>query len=439
VPPSPSTPAAERNEPVALKRLLLEKAPLMALAAASSAVTFAVQQRGGAVGSLTAWPFGMRVTNAIAAYGIYLWKLAVPIDLAVFYPLPAAAPWGTCLLSFLCLAAISAFSIRSIKTYPFLIAGWLWYLGTLVPVIGFVQIGLQSFADRYTYLPSIGIFVMAVWGADALFDRARIAASARALSAAGIVAVASFLTWRQTGHWRNDETLYSHAIAVTAGNYVALTNLGQHYGDGGDFEKAIEYYQQATDAAPRSAKTHFNLAHASEKLGRFDAAANHYQEALRLNPRYPLAHFNLGIVLGKLGRPADAMDQYARELEVNPLSSDAHNNLATVLSKLGRLDEAVDHYQSAIRIKPDADNAYSNLAIALMQKGRLADAVDACMTALRINPRSPDAHNNLGRALESQGKTADAIAHYQEALRINPDFAVARQNLTRLHAGSRSP
>jgi protein O-mannosyl-transferase len=430
---------AERDTSIPLKHLLLEKVPLIALAVASSAVTFAVQQRSGAVGSLGAWSFGMRVANAIAAYGIYLWELFVPVNLAVFYPLPGSPPWGAILLSLLGMAAMTAFSVWSAKRHPFLITGWLWYLGTLVPVIGLVQVGLQSHADRYTYLPSIGIFVMLVWGGEVLLERMRVSMRVATVSGAAALGALSLLAWRQVGFWQNSKTLFSHAVGVTTNNYVALNNLGQYFGDAGDFKKAIECYQQALEGSPNAAKVHFNLAHASEKVGDLNAAAKQYAEVLRVKPQYPIAHYNLAIVLAKLGRTADAMGEYAEELRVNPESSEAHNNLGTLLSKAGRWDEAIEHYGSAIRINSQSDSAYSNLAVTLLKKGRIADAVEACTAALRINPRSPDAHNNLGRALEGQGRTAEAIAHYQEALRMDSKFDMAQKNLRRLQQSAPNP
>jgi Flp pilus assembly protein TadD len=430
---SPAVP----DDAIPAKRLVLEKVPLIVLAVVSSVVTFAVQQREGAVGSLGAWSFGMRAANAIGAYGIYLWELFVPVNLAVFYPLPGSTPWGTILLSLLCMAATTTLAVSSAKKHPFLITGWFWYLGTLVPVIGLVQVGLQSHADRYTYLPSIGIFVMLAWGGEVLLDRMQLPGRVGASLAVIAVSALSVLTWRQVGFWQNSETVFLHAKAVTENNYVALNNLGQYYVDAGDFNKAIGCYQQALEGSPNATKVNFNLAHASEKVGDLNAAAKHYAEVLRLKRQYPLAHYNLAIVLAKMGRTTDAMGEYAEELKVNPDSSGAHNNLGTLLAKAGRLDEAIEHYSSAIRIDPQTDNAYSNLAVVLINKGQYADAVESCMTALRINPRSPDAHNNLGRALEGLGKVADAIGQYQEALRIDPKFDMARRNLK--HIQERAP
>jgi protein O-mannosyl-transferase len=432
-PPAPCAIPAVGNPPVPLERLIVEKVPLMALAIASSAVTFLVQAKGGSVGSIQAWSLGMRLTNAMASYGIYLFRLLVPIDLAVFYPLPASEPWGACLLSLLAVSAVTALSIASIKSRPFLIVGWLWYLGTLVPVIGLVQIGLQAQADRYTYLPSIGIFIMLAWGGQALLQRTAVPARVGGFVAAAVVAALSVLTWKQAGHWQNDETLFTHATAVTENNYLALNNLGHHYGQAGDFKKAIECYQEALGMTPNKAKIHFNLAHAFEKTGQLEAAVDHYRAAIRAKPNYPLAHFNLAVALAGVGRAAEAAEEYGQELQINPESSDAHNNLGTLLAKKGRFDEAIDHYTTAIRIKPQADNAYSNMAVVLLNQGKAAEAVEACTTALRINPLSADAHNNLGRALEAQGRVAEAIGHYQEALRIDSKHGLAQKNLKNAH------
>jgi tetratricopeptide (TPR) repeat protein len=374
-------------------KLVIEKLPFVGAAAAVSVVTFMVQKQGGAMGAVL--PFGARLENALVSYGRYLGRLFWPVDLSPFYPPVANWPGLVVLAAALLLAGLTAAAVWQWRKRPWLCVGWLWFVGMLVPVIGLVQVGEQSMADRYTYLPSIGLFIAVVWGAGELLD-ARPAFVRLALAAlAGTSLVLAVLTRVQVAYWKDTETLFRHALAVTEGNYLA----------------------------------HYNLGAALEKQARFDEATAEFEAALRLKPDYAEAHNNLGIVKDKTGRLDEALEQFAEAIRLRPQFADPHNNRAVTLEKLGRMDDAAAEYQAALRLKPDYADAHYNYGLALAAEGRLTEAVQEYRAALRCQPNAPDVHNNLGVALDRLDKLDDAIGHYQAALALNPNYATAHFNL----------
>ncbi|MDO9528887.1 MAG: tetratricopeptide repeat protein [Syntrophales bacterium] len=375
--------------------LIREKIPFFVLAATSSVVTFFVQQSGGAVRSFDVLPLTVRIFNALVSYVSYIGKMIWPLNLAVLYPyygMPAG--WkiaGACLL----LAFISFMAIRMMRQLPYFIIGWLWYLGTLVPVIGIVQVGSQAMADRYTYVPLIGIFIIIVWGVSDLAARWRYRKEVFVVTSAILLSILTGITLFQLRHWTNSITLFKHAINVTDNNAVAHNNLG----------------------------------FALFGHGRTAESINHYNEALKINPDYLLAHMNLGSVLAAQGRTAEAIDRYNEALKINPDNAKVHNNLGSALIEQNKTAEAIDHYTKALKINPDYADVHYNWGNALAKEGRLEEAVSHYHEALRINPDNAEAHNNLGNALFKQGKLDEAVSHYYEALRINPDAAQTRANL----------
>jgi protein O-mannosyl-transferase len=347
-------------------RLVWEKLPLLALAAASSIATFVIHQRGGAVIILSAIPLQLRIENALVSYVVYIGKMLWPAGLAVLYPYPQSLSAWSVAVAFVTLTGISVAVIWAAPRRPYLPVGWFWYLGTLVPVIGLIQVGDQAIADRYTYIPLIGLFIIVAWGAPDLLVRwplRRVVLPKIALPAAAcLVILACAITARgQLEYWEDSTTLWTHTLAVTTRNNIAHNNLGATLADQGKTDEAIA----------------------------------HYSEALRIKSDY----------------------------------ADAHNNLGVALADQGKLDEAIAHYSEALRIKPGYSDAHSNLGIALADQGNLDEAIAQFTEALRINPDSAKAHNNLGVALASQGKLDEAIAQFTEALQVKPDYADARNNL----------
>ncbi len=447
-----------------------EKIPLFVLSAGSAVVTYLVQQAGGSVQAFTVFPLGLRVENVLVSYVVYIVKMFWPSGLAVFYPYPASIPTWQVATAGLALAAISALAIRGLRDRPYLVVGWLWYLVTLGPVIGLVQVGGQARADRYMYVPMVGLAIMLAWGAVDIVRR-----WPRAVSAVGGVATVACLscvslTWAQIQHWQNSETLFKHALAVTGtDNYVAHHNLGlalakipgrlpeaishmesavRIYPDNADarsnlglalsdfpnrLPEAIAHLQAALRISPGSRVVHNNLGNALSKIpGRLPEAVEEFQAALRIDPNYTEARNNLGLVLSKIpDRLPEAIAEFQKVLRINPDYPEAHNNLGLALSDIPeRLPEAIAEFQAALRINPDYAEAHNNLGLALAKiSGRLPEAIAEYQTAIRIDPDSPAPHNNLGLALARTGRLREAIAEFQAALRINHDFAEAHSNL----------
>ena len=295
------------------KRLVLEKLPFMALVLISSAVTVVVQKSGGSVTTALNLPLEDRLANAVASYFKYLGKTIWPSDLAIFYPhpeirYPISAQWPTWIiaLSTLGLVAMSVCAMRQVKCRPFLMSGWFWYLGTLVPVIGIVQVGTQAMADRYTYIPLIGIFVGVVWLVAELVNRMHYGKHLAAGGILFVVTACAVTTRSQLPHWRDSFNIFQHAVNVTAHNAPALANLGTEYVKRGDYDQAVQLFNAALEADPHFADASYSLGLVAQKLGKGDEAAGHYRSAIQIRPDHYLAHHNLGLVLWLQGTSAEA-------------------------------------------------------------------------------------------------------------------------------------
>jgi len=411
------------------KKLVWEKAPFFALAAAASVVTFVAQKRGGSMVPAAILPLGARGGNALISYCRYLGKMWWPTDLAVFYPRPRQWPLEEVLLAGGVMLGISALLMVKRRRYPFLLMGWLWYCGTLVPVIGLVQVGDQAMADRYSYVPSLGVLILAVWGAYELTQRWRYAVMALSVAGCGAIVVCLVLTRQQLGYWKNGETLFRHAVEVTRNNSLAHNNLGCAIIGKGRIDEAIGQFQEAVRLNPGYAAAHNELGSALDKKGQIDEAISELQEALRLKPDYAAAHDNLGHALVRKGRIDEAISHYQEALRRQPDYADAHCNLGVALVRKGQIDEGISQYQEAIRLKPDDAGTYFNLGNALARKGQTDEAISQYQEALRRKADYPDAHNNLGIALVRKGQVDEAIRQFREALRLKPDYTQAHDNL----------
>jgi tetratricopeptide (TPR) repeat protein len=410
-------------------RLVLEKIPLFVLVVMSSAMTFYAQKHGGSVASLDTIPIQARIANALVSYVYYILKMIYPSKLAVLYPHSVILPWwqvtGACLL----LLSISFLAIRVIKQSPYFVVGWLWYLGTLVPVIGLVQVGSQSMADRYTYIPLIGIFIIIIWSIAEFVTRWNDKKIILPTIATAILFVFMTITFLQVGYWENSITLFEHTLEVTSNNRTAHNNLGLALQEQGRIDDAIKHYLEALRIKPDYEDAHNNLGLALQEQGRIDDAIKHYLEALRIKPDYEDAHSNLGVALREQGRIDDAIKHYLEALRIKPDLEEAHNNLGIALQEQGRIDDAIKHYLEALRIKPDYGETHYNLGNALKEQGRIDDAIKHYLEALRIMPDYEDAHNNLAIALFHKGDIDGAIDHFRKALQINPNYIHAKNNL----------
>jgi tetratricopeptide (TPR) repeat protein len=409
------------NRAKIIHSLLWEKSPFIFLAIVSSIMTIWAQNKGGAVASLEKLPFLERILNAIVSYVAYLLKIFWPVNLAVFYPyeqfLPSWQVFGAALI----LLGISIAVIYAIKKAPFLFVGWFWYLGTLIPVIGLMQVGKQSMADRYTYLPSIGIGIMIAWGAPYFLPKEEQARKKILISIVSVLLTALiFLTWQQCGYWKNSVVLYDHVLKVTKNNDLAHYNLANELVKQKNTTQAIAHYFAAIKINPYYSDAHSNLGAALAVQGKNEEAIAHYLAAIKINPDQEEAHSNLGVVLAAEGRAEEAIAHYLMAIKINPNYDDAYYNLANLFMKQGKIKEAIENYRQAIKINPDHYNAHFNLASVLLKERRLEEAIDHFRSAARITPSSFAALNNLGVYLEKQLKHDEAIYYYRQALQLEP-------------------
>jgi protein O-mannosyl-transferase len=413
-----------------LARLVLEKVPFLVLSAAACTITLATQAKAMHAAAQATFP--TRIGNAVVAYVVYLGKMFYPTGLAVLYPL-SIRPVQEWAADFLVLFAISAIAFLARRQCPYLLVGWLWYLGTLVPVIGLVQVGDQALADRYTYLTQIGLYAALAWGAADMAGtwplRRLVVAALSVLLLVGLMVGA----WQQTRYWRNSETLWTRTLECTPPNAIAHQNMGNYLAGQGKNVEAITEYREALKIKPDYAPAHENLGVALAAVGQVEKAIVEYHEALDIEPRFVAAYVNLGIALAGQGKLDEAIFQYRKALEINPDDAEAHFNFGRALARQRKIDDAIGHYLKVIEVNPDDARAQNNLGTAL---GRSDAAIARFRRALEIDPRFVIAHVNLGIALAGNGQVTEAIAHFQKALEIQPGCAEAQRWLDSLRAKS---
>ncbi|MCK4790847.1 MAG: tetratricopeptide repeat protein [Desulfobacteraceae bacterium] len=409
-------------------RLIWEKIPLFIVAAGASIAAYVAQQTCGSIGSLGQYPLFLRIANALVSYGTYIVKMIWPHDLSVFYPYLGKISTWQAVGAGLFLICASIMVVRMVRRHPYLTVGWLWYLGTLVPVSGLIQVGSHSMADRYTYVPLIGLFILISWGVPELAARWRRGRIVLCALAGVFLSVFMSITWVQVGYWTNSIALFEHAIDVTPYNSLAHYNLGNLLARGGKFDEAIRHYHEALGIRPDHAKAHNNLGLVLAKQGKITQASKHYFKALRIDPSFASPHFNLGNLSAAQGKFDEAIAHYFEALRLRPDSAEVHNSLAAILYRRGRMEEAVRHYSEVLRIQTGY-SAHYNLGYALLSAGRLNEAIAHFVESLRMKPDNPMAHNNMGNALARLGNVAEAVSHYREALRIKPGFVDAHINM----------
>ena len=406
---------------------LVEKIPFLLLSAAVCGLTVAAQKT--AIVSTAGLSILQRLTHATVSYVHYLGAAFWPQGLAAYYPYEVAPPAGEMIFAAALLVLITLLSLRFIARQPWVAVGWFWFIGTLVPVIGLVQVGDQAWADRYTYLPLIGLFVGLVWTvADAVANRKLLGATTTLIAMALLAG-----TTAQLRHWQNTRTLFAHAEQVTPNNHKAIAMLGSLLAKDGKLDEAIARYQTALRLKPGYPEAHFYLGNAFDQQGKFNAAIAEYNQALWFTPLKVPTHLLLATGLGKLNRPDEAATHYLAALKLEPDSAVAHNNLARLRHTQGRLDEAIEHYSAALKLSPNLAQAHNNLGIALLQKDRVAEGGAELREALRLNPTNAESQFNLALALNQQASWPeaaglfrqtvgvgfnDANAHYQFALAL---------------------
>lgn len=413
--------------PRRILRLIFEKLPFLVLSLASCVVTILAQRQ--AIKPMDALSPSLRLGNALTSYITYLVQLVWPENLAVYYPyridIPAWQTVGAGTLLFL----ITLLGVLAARRFPYFLTGWLWYLGMLVPVIGLVQVGGQSHADRYTYLPQIGLSLAIVWAMRDLTAFWHWRRPVLVVASFGVIAALTGCAWKQTSYWRNDESLWEHAIACTSGNYTAHNNLGYVLAAEGRTTEAIEHYQRALEINPDCAESDNNLGTVFLDQGQLDKALGYYRQALAIDPNFAEAHNNLGILLSKQGKTAEAIEHYQKAIELNPNRAEFYNNLGKLFATQGHAARAMAQFHKALEVEPDNAKVQYNLANVAFAQERWDEAVEYYQQALKQMPDSTHAHYQLGLALQCRGQYAAAIAQFQKVLELDPLHVTAQNNL----------
>lgn len=414
-------------------RCILDKVPLLALSGIMCAITILAQH--GAVSPL---PLSLRLSNAAVSSIVYLRQMLFPSGLVVLYPFPEhGLPHLEIFLACGLLVAISLAVFLVRRKYPWLLFGWLWYLGMLVPVIGILQVGAQAHADRYTYLSEIGLCIALVWSVAEFAVRFRRYQMALGSLSATVVLVLAVCAHNQTAYWQNSRRLWTRALAFTSNNIVAQNNLGNALLDAGIIDEAIAHFEAARQIRPEDPKTAFNLGNALIQKGDLTEGIANLSQALELKPDYAEAHINLGSALLKAGKVHDAVDHFQKSLQLDPTQPSAWNDLGYARLQQGSVQKAAVCFQKALQLDPTQPVTQDNIANTLMQQGEVDDAIGHYKKALQLKPEFAEAEYNLGTALVQENNLDDAIVHFREALRLKPDYANAAYNIgiARFHQG----
>ena len=378
-----------------LKRLLLEKIPFFILSSVSCVITFFVQKKAGAVDSLAVFSMPERIENAFVAYARYLGKTIWPTQLADPYPPPGHWESSVVIFSVALVIGLSVTAVLLARRLPYVFTGWFWFVGTLIPVIGLVKVGVQSMADRYTYLPLIGIFIIFAWGMAEICAKWQIPKIFVAVVAATILCASAAQTRTQLGYWKNSETLFRHTLEVTQNNYVAYNDLGTWLSKNGQISEAMDCFQKALQINPYDAEILYNLGNAYSKSGDWADAINTYQRSLQIKPDQTDVLGNLGFALAATKQYTNAITYFLASLKLKPDSAEVHNNLASVLFIGHEFAAAEEHFREALRITPDNPQIYVNLGDTLVRENKIAEAAQCYQKALELRPDNKTAQLKL--------------------------------------------
>lgn len=404
-----------------IRPFLIEKAPFAALAAASAMVAILAQAGEGATATLEAVGLGSRIQNAIVAYASYVVDTLFPVDLGVLYPLRERTPAWMIEGAAFFLVTVTILVLAGARRKPWLAVGWLWYLVALLPVIGLIQVGVQSRADRYTYIPLVGLFLMAAWGFRGAFaSRGRAAQAALAVAASVCVLCWAVRAHSQLRTWRDSVTLYTHALEVDNQNPVIHYNLADSLAERGQREAAIAHYRAALAYEPDFLEARNNLGNTLRSLGRLDEAIDAYRAAISYEPGYALGHNNLGLALAEAGRYEEAVTHYLEALRLDPTYTYARRNLGRAQYVLGRLDDAADRFREVLVLDPGDADAHYRLGNVYAEQGRREDAIAEYERSIATRPGAAAVHVRLASLLAAMGRTAEASAHYCEGLHLDP-------------------
>ncbi|MGB9498841.1 MAG: tetratricopeptide repeat protein [Dissulfuribacterales bacterium] len=379
-----------------LSRLIIEKLPLLALSGAVIWLSMISLRSQAQILDAAITPMPLRIGNAIVSYSVYIGKLFWPSHLAIFYPYPTSIPLWKVLCSTAGLISITFFVLKKAKKSPYLVVGWFWFTGTLVPVSGIIQGGLwPALADRWAYVPMIGMFIVISWGVPEIISRMKIRKRIPALCIVAVIIIFIILTRIQLGYWQNTRTLFKHDLDVTKNNYFALSIMGNYLARDGEKKEAEKYFKKAIDT----------------------------------NPQYGKAFYNMGLLLADEERHTEALKYYFNALMLSPGDADFMRDIARSLLQTGKTDEAISYCKKSLGIKPDSAETHNNLGAALFYKGRIAEAIKEYEKAIQLKPDYADAYYNLGNAFERQRNTDKAIAFYLKALKADRNCAKADKSI----------
>jgi len=421
---------------LAARTLLLEKIPLFILSGASCIITYYAQSKGGAIAYQSS--LVDRLLNVVISYSRYIMNTVYPAKLTYFYPQITAFPVWQLAGSLLLIILITAFALKLINRRPYLAVGWFFFLGTLVPVIGLVQFGSQSIADRYLYLPGIGLYIMAVWGICDLSARWRKRKIILGIAAGLVVAVSAVMTFAQVEKWKNSETIAIHTLNVSPDNHVAYFCLGLVALGHGKMDEAAAYYEKALKLSPTNTVYLNNMGNILSRQGKKQEAMVYYAESIRNYSNNAVAHFNLAHLLAEQGRYQEAESHYRIVVDLDPDDYIACTMLADVLAAQGKTDEALKYYSLALRQKAALPNVHYAIGRIMFERGRPGDAAQSFRQAVLLNPGHAPAHHYLGRALLALGKYNEAAAQFEEALRIQPGSESTKRYLAEALSKSRN-
>jgi len=409
--------------------LIREKIPMFLLAAASAGITFYAQHQGGAVQSFDVLPLSDRLITAVTSYVIYIIKTVYPVKLVVFYPYLVEISWWNSIVAIMTLASLTGLAIKLLHRDSYIIIGWLWFLGTMVPVIGLVQVGGQSMADRYMYLPMIGLLIIIAWGIPDLLAYSRYKRAMVGLLAIITISIISTITWTQVGYWRNSTTLFSHAIGIMPDNVLARNKLGEALSKKGELIQAIPHYEFVLKQNPWNHDALINLGLTLLNMEKPSDATVYFNRVLEISPDDPQALRLSGYAMAAMGNYEQAIQYYVQALKKDQTNAELHFFIGVAYNALTKQSMAVHHYQKAIELKPDDTLASLNLGNIYYRSGRMDLAGKIYLFAFHHEPNNPDVLSKLGAVALSLGQTDRALNFFNQALQIRPDHRESQKGL----------
>jgi Flp pilus assembly protein TadD len=378
-------------------RLSMEKLPLLIITIAAGVTTYIAEQGIGGIGTAEQYPLEVRLANAAVSYGEYIWKMVWPLELSVMYPHQGMPPSWKIVAAILFLTAVSTLAIRHARRCPFLLVGWLWYLGTLLPVIGLVQVGYHAMADRYMYLPLVGLSIAVAWGAKAVVERRP---EFKSCTVVIFLVTLTWLTWLARGQvetWKDSVTLFEHAVRATRVNPVAHNTLGTLYLtiNENDCERAVPHFLKAVEQKTEYAAPFYNLGVCAVRNGNREGGLSYFHKSIELEPTLTKPRNDLGMLLMQMGKRKEAKENFQQILLIEPDHAAAHANLGLIFSQEGNTREADNHLAEALRINPRSAGAHNNLGFLRMKQGRMEEAAECFQKALELSPGNRDIERNL--------------------------------------------